>query len=128
MSSSVINIEYDELENFRKVIEEDQTDLDKEIDKMKNQIDRLSAIWKGQDSEEFCAHLNVYLDKMKGIPVCMRNVSSFVKDMSGNFKNSDQAFARKLSTEKKYDDDYKKVKFNSDGFDMSKNNKKGVSA
>ncbi len=128
-SSGLINIEFDELDNFRKVIDEDQADLDEEIDKMKNQVERLQKIWQGQDSDIFCKHLNFYLEKMTSIPVCMRNVSSFVKHIGGNFKTSDTSFARQLSTENKYDDDYKKSVYKSDGFDMSgKNKKKGASA
>ena len=125
----MINVEFDELELFRKVIDEDQRDLDEEIEKMKGQMERLKGIWKGQDSDIFCRHMDMYLEKMKSIPVCMRNVSSFVKHIGGNFKTSDTAFARQLSTEKRYDDDYKKARFKSDGFDMTGNSgKKGVSA
>ena len=124
----MINVEYDELELFRKVIDEDQRDLDEEIENMKGQMERLKNIWKGQDSDIFCKHMDMYLEKMKSIPVCMRNVSSFVNHISDNFKTSDTSFARQLSTEKRYDDDYKKAGFKSDGFDMNgKSSKKGVS-
>ena len=128
-SNGLINIEFDGVDNFRKVIDEDQRDLDDEINKMKDQINRLQAIWKGQDSDIFCKHMNFYLDRMTGLPVCMRNISSFVKHISGNFKTYDASFARKLSTENRYDDDYKKTAFKSDGFDMNgKKKNKGVSA
>ncbi len=128
-SSGLINIEFDQLERFRTVIDEDQRDLDEEIKTMKNQVERLRTIWGGQDSKAFCDNFDMYLDKMTSLPVCMRNVSSFVKHIGGNFKNSDTSFARQLQTENKYEDDYKKARFKSDGFDMNgKSNKKGASA
>ena len=128
---AMINMEFDEIDLFRKVVDEDQRDLDIEIDNMKGLVDELATVWSGQDSDNFCKHFYFYLEKMKTLPICMRNMSSVTKHVCGNFKNNDTAFARKLSTEKRYDDDYKKAGFKSDGFDINgkkKKDEKGVSA
>lgn len=47
----------------------------------------------------FCSNVHAYLDKMKTLPVAMRNISTFIAKTDTNYAEHDAAFARELKSE-----------------------------
>ena len=92
-------MEHDEIDSVKNTIDDNQSQLDEEITKMEEQLATLRNIWQGQDADQFCDNFEEYLTKMKGIPVAMRNVSSFVDKTNKNFQEKDKEFSSQLNQE-----------------------------
>ena len=115
----ILKVKHGELKNIADVIKLDGNKLDDEVDellkkykkleaKMKllqaenellKKLEVLESIWQGQDSTMFCSNVHAYLDKMKTLPVAMRNISTFIAKTDTNYAEHDAAFARELKSE-----------------------------
>ena len=95
----MLKMDHEEIDSVKNTIDEDQTQLDDEITKMEAQLAKLRTIWQGQDADQFCNNFEEYLTKMKGIPVALRNVSSFVDKTNKNFQEKDKEFSSELNKE-----------------------------
>ena len=95
----MIKMRHGEIEDVKSVMDKDEVALDDEIKKMEEQKEILKRIWQGQDADLFVRNFEDYLTKMKGVPVAIRNISSFMKKANGDFKDKDDAFAKELDKE-----------------------------
>lgn len=95
----ILKVKHGELKNIADVIKLDGNKLDDEVDELLKKLEVLESIWQGQDSTMFCSNVHAYLDKMKTLPVAMRNISTFVAKTDTNYAEHDAAFARELKSE-----------------------------
>ena len=95
----ILKVKHGELKNIADVIKLDGNKLDYEVDELLKKLEVLESIWQGQDSTMFCSNVHAYLDKMKTLPVAMRNISTFIAKTDTNYAEHDAAFARELKSE-----------------------------
>lgn len=95
----ILKVKHGELKNIADVIKLDGNKLDDEVDELLKKLEVLESIWQGQDSTMFCSNVHAYLDKMKTLPVAMRNISTFIVKTDTNYAEHDAAFARELKSE-----------------------------
>ena len=95
----ILKVKHGELKNIADVIKLDGNKLDDEVDELLKKLEVLESIWQGQDSTMFCSNVHAYLDKMKTLPVAMRNISTFIAKTDTNYAEHDAAFARELKSE-----------------------------
>ncbi len=95
----ILKVKHGELKNIADVIKLDGNKLDDEVDELLKKLEVLESIWQGQDSTMFCSNVHAYLDKMKTLPVVMRNISTFIAKTDTNYAEHDAAFARELKSE-----------------------------
>lgn len=95
----ILKVKHGELKNVADVIKLDGNKLDNEVDELLKKLEVLESIWQGQDSTMFCSNVHAYLDKMKTLPVAMRNISTFIAKTDTNYAEHDAAFARELKAE-----------------------------
>lgn len=95
----ILKVKHGELKNIADVIKLDGNKLDVEVDELLKKLEVLESIWQGQDSTMFCSNVHAYLDKMKTLPVAMRNISTFIAKTDTNYAEHDAAFARELKSE-----------------------------
>ena len=102
----MIKMRHNEMDDVKRVMDNDEVELDDEIKKLEEQKEILKRIWQGQDADLFIKNFEEYLTKMKGVPVAIRNISRFMKKANGDFKNKDDEFSRELQKEAdNYDED-----------------------
>jgi WXG100 family type VII secretion target len=102
----MIKMRHGEVEDVKRIIDNDEVELDDEIKKMEEQKEILKRIWQGQDADLFIKNFDDYLTKMKGVPVALRNISGFMKKANGDFKDKDDEFSKELEKEaNNYDED-----------------------
>ena len=95
----ILKVKHGELKEIADVIKLDGNKLDEEVDELLKKLEVLESIWQGQDSTMFCSNVHAYLDKMKTLPVAMRNISTFIAKTDTNYAEHDAAFARELNAE-----------------------------
>lgn len=95
----ILKVKHGELKNIADVIKLDGNKLDDEVDELLKKLEVLESIWQGQDSTMFCSNVHAYLDKMKTLPVAMRNISTFIAKTDTNYAEHDAAFAIELKSE-----------------------------
>ena len=71
-------VKHAELKQVSNNMKNDSEDLDKEIDKMLESIEKLRDIWQGADSVQFCDHAEAFVTKMKNVPITMRNMMKVI--------------------------------------------------
>lgn len=102
----ILKVKHEDLDSVNKTMDSDSELLKNEITNMEEQLAKLRSIWIGKDAKIFCDNLQDYLSKMKGIPVAMNNMSSFVKKANGGYQENDNKFAKELEKEAyNYDED-----------------------
>lgn len=102
----MIKMRHGEIDDVKRIMDNDEVELDDEIKKMEEQKEILKRIWQGQDADLFIKNFEDYLTKMKGIPVALRNISGFMKKANGDFKDKDDEFSKELEKEaNNYDED-----------------------
>jgi len=95
----ILKVKHGELKSVKDVTLKDSELLDQEINVLLEQIAKLQTIWQGQDSDFFCNNVSDYVNKMKSIPVCYRNLGNFINDVNNRYSQHDEAFSRELETE-----------------------------
>lgn len=94
-----IKVTEDGLDQVKTTFEKDSEDLDSTILTITQALEELRQIWKGQDADKFFANTREYFEKMKGIPICMRNMGRFVGKANGELIEGDKEFSKELETE-----------------------------
>ncbi len=102
----ILKVKHEDLNNVNKVMDSDSEILDKEIDSMAEQIEKLRTVWIGGDAKIFCDNFEHYLARMKGIPIALNNMAKFVKKANGGYEENDMKFSKELEKEaNNYDED-----------------------
>lgn len=95
----VLKVKHDELHDVLSIMEKDGDVYDTEIENMLDQIEKLRTIWLGQDAKIFCDNVHDYVEKMKNIPIALRNMSTFIKKTNNGYTENDESFSKELETE-----------------------------
>ncbi len=109
-----LKVRYSEVRNFADVIEKDSLVIDEEINNILKDLDRLTTVWQGYDSEQFHEHATAYFTTMRNIPRAMRNINKSVGAALDSYRSSEEAFSSLLRGERERYPKKKAVpKFNS---------------
>jgi len=95
----LLKVKHAELKNVAKTMKTDSELYDVEIENILKQIEKLRGVWQGVDSEEFCNNFEVYVTKMKNIPVAMRNMLKVMDAANQGYEENDEAFGKALKVE-----------------------------
>ena len=80
-------------------MENDSQDLDTSIMTITDALEELRGIWEGQDADKFFNNTREFFEKMKGIPMCMRNMGKFMNKTNKDLIDKDEEFSGELETE-----------------------------
>lgn len=92
-------VDLDELEIFRRKMEDDGKQYDAEIDRMLQLIEKLRQNWIGVDADAFCENYFNYLKKMKSIPVSLKNMSDAVVKVNKMYDENENESANEFEKE-----------------------------
>ena len=95
----LLKVKHEELDGVQKTMVKDGDSYDTEIDNILKQLDILKTIWQGQDSDIFMKHVVGYVEKMKNIPIALRNMSKFVDKANKGYTEKDEEFSKDLQKE-----------------------------
>ena len=101
-------VDEEELKQMTTTMGKDAESLDEAIQTITQQLEILRGVWQGQDADKFFEHAREYFEKMKGIPICMRNMEKFADRANKDFNDNDESFSKELDTEvdEKYIEEY----------------------
>lgn len=95
----ILKVKHEELRNVSKTMTKDGEAYDVEIKNMLEQIEKLKTIWQGEDAEQFYKNVKEYIEKMKNIPIALRNMSKFIDKANGGYSENDESFGKELEVE-----------------------------
>ncbi len=103
-----ITVDEEELKQMTTTMGKDAESLDEAIQTITQQLEILRGVWQGQDADKFFENAREYFEKMKGIPICMRNMEKFADRANKDFNDNDESFSKELDTEvdEKYIEEY----------------------
>ena len=104
---AVIKAKEEELNVVERTMQKDSEDIDSAIEKIVHELEELREIWKGQDADKFFANSREFFDKLRGVPMCMRNMGRFVAKSNGSLMRGDEEFSKELETE--VDEEYEQA-------------------
>ena len=94
-----LKLDGETLYEVEKTMEKDSQDLDKAIETITDALEELRGIWEGQDADKFFNNTREFFEKMKGIPMCMRNMGKFMNKANKDLNEKDAEFSKELETE-----------------------------
>ena len=94
-----LKLDEEGLNEVESVMEKDSQDLDKAIETITQALEELRGIWEGQDADKFFNNTREFFEKMKGVPVCMRNMGKFINKANKDLMEKDDEFSKELETE-----------------------------
>ncbi len=105
-----LKVKHEELQNVLSTMRKDGDAYNVEIDNLLKQIEELKTIWQGQDADQFCSNVSLYVEKMKKIPVALRQMSGVVEKANIGYSDNDEEFSKELQTEvDNYDEELESV-------------------
>ena len=94
-----LKLDAEELYEVESVMERDSEDLDTAIETITQALEELRGIWEGQDADKFFNNTREFFEKMRGIPMCMRNMGKFMNRANKDLMEKDDEFSKELETE-----------------------------
>lgn len=94
-----INVNFDELDELRKVSENNKNYLEDEINKLLSSIERLQKIWQGEDFDRFYDNAYNYISRMKVLCEFMETTNKFIKEVGNSYQDQDEEFSNSLKEE-----------------------------
>jgi len=94
-----IKVNEEELNLVQNTMKKDSEDIDSAIETITHELESLREIWEGQDADKFFNNAREFFEKMKGVPICMRNMGTFVEKANGSLIQGDEEFSKELETE-----------------------------
>ena len=94
-----LKIKEDELNKAKNTMDKDSEDIDSAIEAITHELETLRGIWEGQDADKFFDNSREFFEKMRGVPICMRNMGRFVQRSNKDLVDGDKAFSNELQTE-----------------------------
>ena len=91
-----IVVKHKELNEVAKNMDVNAEKMDVEIDKLLNDINNLSNIWQGKDSNIFCEKVKDYLDNLRDVPYTYRVLDNFIERADRSYKEIDDSYAESL--------------------------------
>lgn len=95
-----LKVNFDGLNKVKKTFDQDKEELDKEIQNILDQVQKLRSIWQGGDATNFCNNLETYAKNMKNIATTFGNFSKYVDSANKGYKDGDDSFASALRGER----------------------------
>lgn len=94
-----VRVEYDELEYITKNTKEDKSELEIEINRLLENLERIKTMWQGTDADIFYDKAFEYIKRMKVLCSFMNATGELIQYGTNNYQKQDQSFARDLNKE-----------------------------
>ena len=95
-----LRVEFDELEYVTKTMERDKSELEVEIKRLKDSLERIKTVWSGPDFEQFYAKASPYVNRMHVLVDFIDTSRTFINEGSNQYKSQDESFSRDLDKER----------------------------
>ena len=92
-----IRINEDEIGYVSKTMDDETTELENEIEKFHNEIDKLSTIWVGADASKFIITAVDFSNKLLSVPDTMRVINHFMTKTTSQVMDKDLEFGNEIS-------------------------------
>jgi len=94
-----VRVEYDELEYVTRSTDNDKFELELEINKLLESLERIKDMWQGTDADIYYDKAFNYINRMKVLCGFMGSTSDLIKYGEGQYQKQDQSFSRDLNKE-----------------------------
>lgn len=94
-----LRVEFDELKNITTVIDKDKDELNVEINKLLDSLERMKNVWSGDDFDRFFNKVYNYIHRMKVLTEFMQTSSEYINYSNDQYRNKDEAFSYELDKE-----------------------------
>ena len=94
-----IKVNFEELDEVKNEMDKNTTDLDYQIQRMLDSLERLKHIWYGVAMDKFYDNAHNYIERMKVLTSFMGTTSSFVGNCSKRYFEQDESFSESLKRE-----------------------------
>ena len=94
-----VRVEYDELEYITKSTDNDKSELELEINKLLESLEKMKDMWQGEDADIYYDKAFNYIKRMKVLCGFMNSTSDLIKYGAGQYQKQDQSFSRDLNKE-----------------------------
>lgn len=94
-----VRLDFDELDSIKEMSNKNREDLNYQIDRMLESLERLRTIWRGDASDIFYKNAHPYIERMKVLGEFMDLTSNFVGKYSNSYYEQDQAFSQSIKKE-----------------------------
>ncbi len=96
----ILKVNHDDLNVVTDNMLKNSDALTVEIDNLLDYLESIKLIWRGQDSDTFYDNAYNYINRMKIIPAAIDTFGKFIKEVDGQYVDSDNSFAKDLQKEK----------------------------
>ena len=94
-----LRVEFDRLDYVTKSMNRDKSDLEIEIKRLKDSLERVKTVWSGPDFEKFYDKAFPYINRMDVLCGFIDATSSFITGACDQYKHQDEAFSKELDKE-----------------------------
>ena len=94
-----IRLEFDQINNYSKNISQDEIELEMEIKKLLDSLERMKNYWQGDDFDNFYAKALEYIGRMTVLCDFMNNSCSAIKQGTMQMQQQDEKFSSELQKE-----------------------------
>ena len=89
-------VTYKELEKVSNNFNENSHLLDDQLDKLILLVTDMKNNWQGEAADVFYESIESYVEKVRKVPVCHRNISSIINFLNKNYNAIDKEYAQTL--------------------------------
>ena len=91
-----LSVKYKELEKVVNSINNRAISLDKQIELLESNVEKLKDNWNGYDADTFYNSINPFLDELKQIPVFYKGIATIANNMNKNYQTVEQNYSEEL--------------------------------
>ena len=95
-----LRVEFDELDYVSKTMERDKNELEVEVKRLKDSLERVRNVWSGPDFEKFYEKASPYINRMQVLCGFLETTSTFITEGANQYKSQDEEFSRDLDKER----------------------------
>ena len=95
-----LRVEFDELDYVTKTMERDKEELQTEVNRLKDSLERVRNVWSGPDFEQFYEKASPYVNRMQVLVDFLDASSSFITNSCDQYQFQDEYFSRDLDKER----------------------------
>lgn len=89
-------VKNDELDNVLERLSDNEIDLQKQLEELQKQIERLKEIWQGEDANALYNKAESYLEFLDFLPVVYNTLSSLMNAANNKYRVIDSDYANML--------------------------------
>lgn len=95
-----LRVEFDELDYVTKTMDRDKEELQVEINRLKNSLERIRNVWSGPDFEKFYEKASPYVNRMQVLCDFLDTSSTFIEEGCNQYESQDEVYSRDYDKER----------------------------